>query len=253
MPRKPREKSSTGIYHVILRGINKQVIFEEDLDYQSFLTILAKQKKISGIEIYGYCLMTNHVHLLIKEGGNGISKPLQQVCTSYAMRFNSKYQRVGHLFQDRFKSKPVNSVNYFFNALAYIHRNPMEISSEKSFVDYLWSSYSEYFVSDIYCNTKFAEEMFSGPSAEFLCFFESKHTDQINDEEDPLLKYQTRLSDDEIKGYIVTQSGLRSTFDLQKSDKSVRNKVIRSCKEKGITLKQLERLTGISIGVLRKI
>lgn len=253
MPRKPREKSSTGIYHVMLRGINKQVIFEEALDYQTFLTLLVKQKKISDIEIYAYCLMTNHVHLLIKEGDNGISKPLQHVCTSYAMRFNSKYQRVGHLFQDRFKSKPVDSVNYFFNALAYIHRNPMEISSEKSYKDYPWSSYNEYFKSELYCNTKFAEEMFSGPSAEFLHFFERKHADQINDDEEPLLKFQTRLNDDEVKAYIYTQSGAINAFDLQKSDKSIRNEVIRSCKEKGISLKQLERLTGISIGVLRKI
>lgn len=253
MPRKPREKSSTGIYHVMLRGINRQTIFEEDSDYQSFLILLVKQKKVSSIEIYGYCLMSNHVHLLIKEGSNGISKPLQQICTAYAMRFNSKYERVGHLFQDRFMSKPVNSVNYFFNALAYIHKNPIEISSDLSYVHYPWSSYREYFETELYCSTKFAEEMYSGPSAEFLCFFESKHTNPINDTDEPLMKYQTRLSDDEVKAYICKLIDERNALNLQKKDEFLRNETIRKCKEIGVSLKQLERLTGISIGILRKI
>ena len=68
MPRKPREKSSTGVYHVILRGINGQVIFQDNEDYEKFIETIKAYKEVSRYNIYAYCLMSNHIHLLMKEG-----------------------------------------------------------------------------------------------------------------------------------------------------------------------------------------
>jgi len=82
MPRKARIKSSTGIYHIILRGINRQIIFEDTEDYVKFLESLTRQKETSGIEIYAYCLMSNHVHLLIKEGNEDLGTVFKRVGSS---------------------------------------------------------------------------------------------------------------------------------------------------------------------------
>lgn len=253
MPRKPREKSPSGIYHVIIRGCNKQVIFEEKRDYQFFLRLLNTSRSKFNIEIYAYCLMSNHVHLLINEGDHNISKPFRHICTAYAMKFNKKYQRVGHLFQDRFKSKPVTNMSYFFNALAYIHRNPIEISRTTDFKTYPWSSYNEYFLKEKICNTKFSKDVYNGSSKEYSQYMTNKHSKPIDDDDDPVMKFEFRLSDDEVKALIAQLSGLKHTFDLQKLEKSLRDHVIKKCKEKKISLRQLERLTGISLGVLRKI
>ena len=76
MPRGPREKSSTGIYHVMLRGINKQTILEDDEDYEKLLQILKECKTVSEFELYSYCLMGNHVHLLLKEGKESLAQIL---------------------------------------------------------------------------------------------------------------------------------------------------------------------------------
>ncbi|NMD72658.1 transposase, partial [Bacillus sp. DNRA2] len=101
MPRKARKRSSSGVYHIMLRGINRQTIFEDDEDRRKFLETLKKYRDISKYELYGYCLMDNHVHLLMKESEETISDAIKRISSSYVHWYNMKYERCGHLFQDR--------------------------------------------------------------------------------------------------------------------------------------------------------
>ena len=103
MARKPRKKSLSGIYHVMLRGINKQTVFEDKTDRYRFMQTLVYVKQKSGLLLYGYCLMDNHVHLLIEEREESISKAIQRLSSSYVLWYNRKYERSGHLFQGRFR------------------------------------------------------------------------------------------------------------------------------------------------------
>ena len=91
----------------MIRGINQQNIFSVDEDDEKFIAILAKYHKKSEYEIYAYCLMGNHVHLLIKEGREALSRAMKRIGTSYVSWYNWQYNRKGHLFQDRYKSEPV--------------------------------------------------------------------------------------------------------------------------------------------------
>ena len=109
MPRTARKKSSTGIYHVMLRGINRQSIFEDDEDNEKFLQTIKDCKDVSEFELYGYCLMGNHVHLLLKEGKESLELVFKRIGARYVFWYNWKYRRCGHLFQDRFKSEAVES------------------------------------------------------------------------------------------------------------------------------------------------
>ena len=122
MPRSARKKSKTGIYHVMLRGINQQQIFEDNEDSEKFLQILKDCKAISEFKLYAYCLMGNHIHLLIHETEEPIEKFMKRIATRFVYWYNIKYQRVGHLFQDRFKSEPVEDDAYFLTVLRYIHQ-----------------------------------------------------------------------------------------------------------------------------------
>jgi REP element-mobilizing transposase RayT len=140
MPRKSRKASASGIYHILLRGINRQRIFEEDEDYNRFLDLLGQVKKLSGFELYAYCLMDNHVHLLLKEKKEPPSMIIRRLGARYAFWFNWKYQRSGHLFQDRFKSEPVETDPYFLTVINYIHQNPVKSGVSKGAADYPWSS-----------------------------------------------------------------------------------------------------------------
>ena len=158
MSRKPRVLSQTGIYHVMLRGVNRQPIFEQEDDYQKFVFILHdmvspkdefKRPMPPRCAIYAYCLMPNHVHLLIQEKEESIAEVMKKVATRYAMYFNYKYEHYGHLFQDRFKSEPVNDEAYFLTFLQYIHQNPVAGRLCRQIEDYGWSSWWEHVNSPV--------------------------------------------------------------------------------------------------------
>ncbi len=99
MPRLARQKSETGFYHILLRGVGRQNIFEDDEDKQRFLETLERYKKELNFELHAYCLMGNHVHLLIKDVANQLDQIMKKIAGSYAYYFNRKYERVGHLEQ----------------------------------------------------------------------------------------------------------------------------------------------------------
>ena len=119
MPRQSRKESGTGIYHVMLRGINHQSIFNDEEDYYHFIATLDRVRFRyddegapcgSNCTYYAYCLMSNHVHLLIRERGESIGETIKRIASSYVFYYNHKYARDGHLFRDRFKSEPVNDI-----------------------------------------------------------------------------------------------------------------------------------------------
>ena len=126
MPRQARKKSESGIYHVMLRGINQQQIFEEPEDFEKFLQILKDCKAISGYKLFAYCLMGNHIHLLIKPEEESLEQAFKRIGGRFVYWYNVKYQRIGHLFQDRFRSEPVETDEYFMTVLRYIHQNPIK-------------------------------------------------------------------------------------------------------------------------------
>ena len=153
MPRKSRQQSPTGVYHVMLRGINHNDIFLSDIDRRKFLKILnSVVAPTNGQEeplppychIHAYCLMDNHVHLLISEGSDDIGTVMKRIGVAYVNYFNKQHERMGPLFQDRFRSEPVCNTKYFVQLLRYIHFNPIEAHIAQSLDEWRWSSWSEY-------------------------------------------------------------------------------------------------------------
>lgn len=143
MPRSARLKSSTGYYHIMLRGINRSNIFKSDQDKAFFLNSIYRAKGKSNFKVIGYCLMDTHVHLLIQESEE-IGVSIKRITVSYVQWFNRKYNRVGHLFQNRYKSEPIEDERYIMAVLRYIHQNPIKAGMVKKTVKYNWSSYNEY-------------------------------------------------------------------------------------------------------------
>lgn len=147
MPRGPRIAFENAFFHVYNRGVAKQKIFLDEADYAHFLSRLTqlKTKKLFDHSIYTYTLMPNHFHLLLQVMGTSLAKVMTSLLTSYSMYFNRKYQRVGPLFQNRFKSKLVDRDRYFLGASRYILLNPIEAKLVSRIGDYPWSSYQELF------------------------------------------------------------------------------------------------------------
>lgn len=247
MPRLPRRKSATNIYHVMLRGINRQSIFEEKEDYYRFLETLKKYKTISKYEIFAYCLMSNHVHVLIKTENESLSSIIKRIAGSYVYWFNNKYYRDGHLFQDRFKSEVVESDEYLLTVIRYIHQNPVKAGMVDEICDYEYSSYSSYVDNMGIVDTKFIFSITS--KEEFISFNNEPNTDNCLDVQDA----QFRINDKDAKRLIKKISNCDSSAEFQALERNDRNKCIKKLKDEGLSIRQISRLTGVSKGIVARI
>ena len=145
MPRKPRVFTESGLYHVIVRGNNRQNLFHVPEDFETYLNLIQKMKSDYPFHLYHYCLMTNHAHFCFKfMSEEALRKVMQRVNITYAKRFKKRYSYVGHVFQDRFKSFPIEEESYLLECGRYIERNPLKAGMVHHLKDYLWSSYPYY-------------------------------------------------------------------------------------------------------------
>ncbi|MCG9967131.1 transposase [Pelotomaculum terephthalicicum JT] len=144
MPRKARILSESEVYHVMLRGNERKDIFLEEENKQRIIDTLLEKRKKSGFSLYAYCVMNNHAHFIIRTKDEPISIVFKRIGTSYAYYYNNKHNRVGHVFQDRFKSENIADDKYLITAVRYIHNNPVKARICQSAMNYKWSSIDLY-------------------------------------------------------------------------------------------------------------
>lgn len=144
MPRPLRLASETQIYHVMARGNRRTVIFHDKEDKKRFINIILNKKKEDSFRLFAYCIMDNHYHLLIKEENEELATIMKMINSSYATYYNDKYEGIGHVFQDRYRSEPVSNDEYLLGVTRYIHNNPKKAGIINRLQDYPWSSYEQY-------------------------------------------------------------------------------------------------------------
>jgi putative transposase len=144
MPRKTRIEIEGGLYHVITRGNGRQDIFHSREDHDKFIQLLIAQKHKLPFYLYAYCLMTNHLHLLIERRGDDIGRIMQRVLTAYTQYYNRRYKKVGHVLQGRYKSVLCQSDKYLTTLVRYIHLNPVKAKMVATASDHPYSSHRAY-------------------------------------------------------------------------------------------------------------
>ena len=245
MARGPRKKSITGIYHVMLRGADGRVIFSDDEDCERFLETLLRAKRGSGFQLFAYCLMGNHVHLLLKEGDEPVGAIFKRIGSSYVYYFNWKYQLHGHLFQDRFRSEPVESDAYFLDVLRYICQNPVKAGlSDRPFA-YPWLG-----CSGITEDAGLLDSLgtLTDLNREALLSFVSEGS-EAEHLEDTGAK---RLTDREAIERLRAVCGIGGTQELVGWTGEKRDAAIRKALRAGISIRQLSRLTGIGKAIIER-
>lgn len=280
MARKLREKSLSGIYHVCLRGVNKQRIFEWPEDYEAMYRILnyAQTRDTEGVEVeqpnfylYAYCLMDNHVHLLIQpSNGLELGQVVKRINVAYAMHFNNHYERVGHLFQDRYKSEPVNDRDYFFELIRYIHNNPVKAQICRTPDLYPHSSFCELTGRELAQKgqtpmCKYSPENAFHIRPEDVATFLNSMPQQTKLEElaqkgltllcKTLHLHLKQDTPEEVDRMIVETlfaiTGVQSITDFQRLDKGTMRTALAMVREAGVSIRTLSRLTGVSFGIIR--
>lgn len=226
----------------MLRGINRQVIFEEDEDRRFFLRTLKRCKETSGFKLYAFCLMSNHVHLLMETGEESLETVFKRIGSGYVKWFNQKYERTGHLFQDRFRSENVESDRYFKTVLRYILWNPVKAGMAFSPERYPWSSFGAYKRgSGSLTDTAFAESVFGGRE-QLLAFCSEENDDEAMDEDD----YLWRIGDDEAIGIMERISKCGSVSEFQQLSRDLKHFYVREMYLQKLSKKQINRITGMS-------
>ena len=252
MPRYARKRSSTGIYHVMLKGIDGRDIFLDDEDKEKFIENMLKARDKGNFELYAYCLMGNHLHLLLMEGTEPLENVMRRICSSYVLWYNKKYDRVGYLFQDRFKSEPVEDDGYFLTVLRYIFQNPVKAGIVTKIKDYKWTNYTDYIEGSNKTDTDFVLDFFNTNRERAIRSF-IEYINKTNDDKCLDIPGKRQLTDEDAKKIIKDHCHIYNTLDLHKFDVNKRNQYLKELKEGyGLSIRQIERLTGIGRGIIQR-
>ena len=248
MPRKARKLSRTNIYHVMLRGINRQTIFEDPEDRYVFLTEIRRCKEISDFRLYAFCLMPNHIHLLMETNLEPLDMIFRRIGSRYVGWYNRKYERVGHLFQDRFRSENVETEQYFLTVLRYILQNPMKAGLEEKPGTYRWSSYLAYEKgAGSITDTQFAVDMV-GQRETLINFICEANEDNPMDMGD----YDWRLTDEQARQRMEHLTGCSNVSDFQHLEHDAQKEFILRMHDERMSVRQISRLTGKSRKLIDK-
>ena len=261
MPRYPRQYSKTGIYHVMLRGNERKDIFIDEEDKEKFIKIVFKKKADEAFKLYAYCMMDNHLHLVIKEQKETISQIIKKIAISYVYYFNHKYKRVGHLFQDRYKSETIEDEAYLLSVIRYVHHNPEKAEIAKK-EKYKWSSYPHY-IDQLNHHAELPEiteilEMFSSDIEkaleEFIHFsnqYEEKNFLEIKE------TIKSKIDEENVNEYInkYLKSRHLKKEDLKKREYAKQKEELIRQLTKGLNLskRKIAILIGVNRETVRKV
>lgn len=246
-------RTVTGFYHVCARGVGKQLIFEGDEDRWEFLELMRECCLEAGVTVIAWCLMGNHVHLVLADYEDAMSAAMHRLLLTYARRFNKRTGRTGHLFQNRFDRRSLDTDRYLMAAIRYVHANPQE-AGIALIERYPWSSFAEYLRA--YDND--TTRGFSDPSCVLELFGSAEgfiaYSLSTPDGSEPALcdmketEWERHAFADKMaKSLGVPLCGVKAAPPAR------RDTVIVGLHDAGFTVRQIERYTGIGKSTVSRI
>lgn len=249
MVRMGRIPSESGFYHVTARGNGRQVIFETDNDRLTFLTLTSEAKRKHNVAVIAWCLMSNHVHLLLKDDSNQLSKMMHSLLGGYASYFNRTYGNIGHVFQDRFNSTPIESDSYLLETVRYIHNNPAK-AGICAIEDYPWSSFHEYVVGSTLTDTSLVMEMCGG-LVPFIEFSKSNEPTPTNLKE-PRVHLPDGNASALANSVISKMHPGKTLSDIKTLPKNQRTACLIQLRKAGLSVRQIQSITGIGTRLIKE-
>jgi REP element-mobilizing transposase RayT len=240
MTHAPRVKGETGFYHVVAKGDGGQILFESDESRIRFINMLKAAAADHKMRIHAYCLMDNHIHLLVEDRDDNLSAFMKQVNEKYAAHYRKVTRRVGHVFQGRFWSEPLDGNERFLATLRYIHANPepARICRAK---DYRWSSYKAYTEGTEFVSTELALGLLGSRES-----FEDFHLNGGSFAKPfPKSTLARHLSYDELLHIAESIIGHDTLIELKQQKPEDRLRYFLELSNAGFTDTQISRLTGI--------
>lgn len=249
MPRHARKEIESNYLHVIVQGINREFIFQDNNLKQAYKCIVKNNLKDTGIKILAYCIMDNHAHFLMYgKSIREISNIMHKTNTSYAKMYNKVKGRVGYVFRDRYYSQMILYENQLFNCLVYIHKNPLKANMVKKLEDYPYSSYLE-FKGKKELITNEGIKLVFGCSKNYMDTFNLIHKN--NNINDIMEIKETQPSEKIISDFVKNE---HKTIEEIKEEEKVFRKLLISLRENGgLSLRDMSKIFEINKDKLCKI
>lgn len=256
MSRPLRVFSHSKIYHIILKGLDSQTIFFDDQDRKFFLNQVFSTKKEFNYEIFAYCLMSNHVHMVIKCEDEFLSKSIQSLLVRYVSYFNKKYNRTGSLVQNRFNSRNVETEKYFIEVCKYVHRNPEKAGIALT-QNYKWSSYQEYIRKKKIISSSLLMHYFDNDISKFADYT-LKTLEKIGIEDYIEYEMIPKISDEELAEELIKRFNVNNMVGLLNFFKNKDKKELVEClkeihKIKVVNISQVARVTKITKRIVESV
>lgn len=236
--------NKAGYYHVISRGINKQIIFEDDNDYSRYLNFLTKYVVIYNVNVLSYCLMNNHVHILVYGDIQEISRFMKCVNQCYVNSYNLRYERIGSLIQNSLKKILIADTRYLSNVFFYILKNPAR-ANISSGDNYLWNSYKEYFHDSCIIDNIMAKEIYGDVQ-------NLEHIIKADNNINVIWKHNPE-KDAVLRDLIYNKYNITNMKQIMYVSINIRNEIIKILKENGMSGKKICSITGLSRGIVQKV
>lgn len=243
MPRIARKDLKSNFLHIIVQGINKEYIFENNKYKDAYKYLLKKNLNMSNIKLLAYCIMDNHVHLLIYgENIKDISKMMQKINTSYAKLYNKSKNRVGYVFRDRFYSQMILNRKQLVNCLVYIHNNPVKAKMVEKLENYEYSSYIEYIGKKDLIVKDAISSIFGNDESNIQIFYKIHKVAKIENIEDIIDVYQEK--DSIIQSFIEKTN--KKLEDIKQDENLLANLLIELKKECGLSIRDMSNIFKIN-------
>ena len=246
-------RTVTGFYHVCARGAGKRLIFESDADRWEFLELMRDCCREAGVTIVAWCLMGNHVHLVLADYEDAMSAAMHRLLLTYARRFNKRTGRTGHLFRNRFDRRSLDTDRYLMAAIRFVHAHPQEAGI--SLIErYPWSSFNEFlraYDGDV-------GKSFSDPSCVLELFGSAKgfvgYSLELPDDSDSVIREmnETEWERHAFADNMAKRLGVPFN-ELKTVAPSRRDGIIFALHDGGYTMREIERYTGISKSTVSRI
>jgi REP element-mobilizing transposase RayT len=248
LPRQARRESQTGMYHIMMRGNNRGWIFKDKRYKTLYFNKLKECITESEIELYAWCIMDNHIHLVIHGCKEDIITMTKRVNSYFAGKYNHKERQVGHVFQDRYKSEAIEDEGYLMKVIRYVHQNPVKAKMVKKCSDYYWSSYNEYINrAEMYtCKSiNIVEALFNKQIDLFVAYHDIEDEDEYLEIKEDIDKYREEKAQKIIEKY-CRKYQLTNIIDIHRHS-DIRDQIIKELISKSrLSFRRIAAITGMS-------
>ncbi len=251
MARQARTTSETGYYHVMMRGNNKTYIFQRESDKTFLMELLFEFEKEGFIQLAAWCVMDNHVHIVVKAEPDNLTTALKRLNIRYAMHYHNVHGTIGHVFQDRFKSEPIETDGYLMMVMRYIHQNPVKAKLIPTVEEYPWSSYKHFLKCDKNEAMGFVYSLFNDDENGFRAY----HTETDENTYLEIKEDGEKFKEEKIQKLISRychDHGLQDVSEIHRDEIHLAALVNELISNGGMSLRGTARLLEISYGAVRE-